>query len=64
MKNRSHRAGKLLKGLWLALVLAFLYIPIIVMIALGQATGSLLFRLFRQARPARKPKNGTEGSAP
>ena len=35
MKVRSHRAGKLLKGLWLALVLAFLYIPIIVMIALS-----------------------------
>ncbi len=32
---RGHRAGKLLKGLWLALVLAFLYIPIIVMIALS-----------------------------
>ena len=31
----SHRTSRFLKGTWLALVLAFLYIPIIVMIALS-----------------------------
>ena len=35
MVRRSGRGGRLFKGIWLALVLAFLYIPIIVMIALS-----------------------------
>ena len=35
MVRRGSRGSKLIKGIWLALVLAFLYIPIVVMIALS-----------------------------